>query len=136
MKSEFSKIYNDIVKSNIISEQYQSDFNNSPIDKVVYENDTLLFVKEFSSFSEPIWVHDLKKEIEEFKQACISICSQLDINQDFAKHLQNDERYEWSWRDQWLFLLIPGMLIKTPKNKAIEFFNSKNIKVEDPFKDI
>lgn len=133
MKSEFTKIYDNIVKTNIISQQRH---DSSPIDKAVYEHDTLLLIKEFRSFSQPMWVNGLKNEIEEFKQECIKICKVININPSFFQHLNRDERYEWQWNDQWLFLLIPGMFIKASKNQVKSFLKSKNIPVEEAFQDM
>lgn len=118
----------------IIFQQYQDDYaDDMRFIKAVYEHDTLLLVKQFKSFSEPIWVDGLKEEFEVFKQNCIQICKDINVDPRLSQEFSKDGKYQIDWNEGWVFLMIYGPFIRTPRPQVEKYLISKGIKIEKRF---
>ena len=88
--------------------------------EVLFEGQTAFIVKRWSTFPQPIWVPELKGQIDEFKGKCAALIDafskavpgdqRIRMLVDYAR---NDSFYEWEWRDQWIYtgsimLFYPG----------------------------
>ena len=78
--------------------------------EVLFEGQVAFIVKRWNTFPHPIWVPDLKREIDEFKSKCVALIGAFAKALPYSQGLKmlagyagNDSFYEWEWRDQWIY---------------------------------
>ena len=67
------------------------------------------------------------------KQNCIKICKDINVDPRLSREFSKDGKYQIDWNKGWVFLMIYGPFINTPRPQVEKYLISKGIKIEKRF---
>ena len=92
------------------------------------------FVRNWNTFNQPMFIPELKSEIDSFKAKCCALLNVIakalpgSVIGQLLDHFAKDDAYEWEWNDRWIYTVtIPAS--KEEKKVIAEICKKSGVKV-------